>query len=88
MPQSMRAKLPISFVAGLLPARAGGGTKSAARKARLVPIPLLKAFVGSHGIAGAKKLSLDRIPAERLMGAPSEWCPNPSYTSLVRVRGN
>jgi phage repressor protein C with HTH and peptisase S24 domain len=88
MPQSMRTKLPISFVPELEPARAGGGIKSVARKARLVPIPLLKAVVGSHGIAGAKKLSLDRIPAERLMGAPSEWCPNPSYTSLVRVRGN
>jgi phage repressor protein C with HTH and peptisase S24 domain len=22
------------------------------------------------------------------VGAPAEWCPNPSYTSLVRVRGN
>jgi transcriptional regulator with XRE-family HTH domain len=88
MPPGAGAKLPVSFLPELEGARAGGGAKSVGVRERLVPIPLLKAVVGSHGIAGAKKLSLDRIPAERLMGAPSEWCPNPGYTSLVRVRGN
>jgi phage repressor protein C with HTH and peptisase S24 domain len=27
------------------------------------------------------------IPATKKMGVPSDWCPNPRYTSMLRVKG-
>jgi SOS-response transcriptional repressor LexA len=50
-------------------------------------IPLLKAFVASHGSTGARHFSLRTIPAARTVSVPGEWCPNPGYTSLLRVKG-
>ena len=70
-------------------ARAGSGARmSEISRERLVALPVLRAVAGTHGNRGDKKLSLDRIPASRLMGAPADWCPNPRYTSLLRVRGH
>jgi transcriptional regulator with XRE-family HTH domain len=69
-------------------AAAGGGTKQeAARKTKLVPIPVLQATVGTHGGQGDRHGNLNYIPAREILGAPAEWCPNPGYTSLLRVRG-
>ncbi|MCU1313111.1 MAG: putative prophage repressor [Acidobacteriaceae bacterium] len=65
-------------------ARAGAGRANT----RLVSLPVLRAVAGAHGTYGNRKLSLDRIPADRTMGAPADWCPNPEYTSLLRVRGH
>src|ERR1700747_107862 len=67
-----------------LAAMAGGG----GRKPRIVPIPVLQATVGTHGGQGDRHGNLNYIPAREVMGAPLEWCPNPSYTSLLRVRGH
>ena len=68
---------------------AGGGTKhEAAGKTKLVLIPLLQATVGTHGGQGDRHDRLSYIPAREVMGAPVEWCPNPGYTSLLRVRGH
>ncbi|HEY4045921.1 MAG TPA: XRE family transcriptional regulator [Acidobacteriaceae bacterium] len=69
--------------AGLDQARAGSGQATA-----LVSLPVLRAVAGTPGTYGNRKLSLDRIPAESMMGAPADWCPNPEYTSLIRVRGH
>jgi phage repressor protein C with HTH and peptisase S24 domain len=74
----MRAEEPMELAA------AGGGT----RKAKVVPIPVLQATVGTHGGQGDRHGNLNYIPAREIMGAPLEWCPNPSYTSLLRVRGH
>src|SRR5260370_6343920 len=69
-------------------AAAGSGAKhEAARKPKLVPIPVLQATVGTHGGQGDRHASLNYIPAREVLGAPVEWCPNPGYTSLLRVRG-
>jgi transcriptional regulator with XRE-family HTH domain len=65
-------------------ARAGAGR----RTSKLVSLPVLRAVAGTHGTHGNRKLSLDRIAADRIMGAPADWCPNPEYTSLLRVRGH
>jgi len=51
-------------------------------------IPLLKAFVGAHGSVGARHISLRAIPRTRTVSIPGEWCPNPGYTSLLRVKGH
>lgn len=55
-------------------------------KGNVVPIPLLKAVAGTHGVPGDRR-SLRTISATQLVGAPAPWCPNPSYTSLLQVRG-
>jgi phage repressor protein C with HTH and peptisase S24 domain len=65
-------------------AAAGGGS----RKPKVVPIPVLQATVGTHGGQGDRHGNLNYIPAREIMGAPLEWCPNPGYTSLLRVRGH
>ncbi len=79
-------KSPLPTAAALEKAHAG--LSPAPANSAVVNIPLLRASVGAHGSAGTKKLSLDRTPATRIMTAPAEWCPNPGYTSLVRVKGD
>lgn len=49
---------------------------------------MLKAVIGSHGVQGDRRSSLRAIPATEILGAPAPWCPNPSYTSLLRVKGH
>jgi phage repressor protein C with HTH and peptisase S24 domain len=67
---------------------AAGVARDGARKQTVVPIPVLQATVGTHGGQGDRHGNLNYIPAREVMGAPLEWCPNPSYTSLLRVRGH
>jgi transcriptional regulator with XRE-family HTH domain len=70
-------------------AAAGTSAKQdASRKPKVVAIPVLQATVGTHGGQGDRHGSLSYIPAREMMGAPADWCPNPSYTSLLRVRGH
>lgn len=53
----------------------------------IVSLPLLKAVAGTHGVPGDRRSSLRTIPASELVGAPASWCPNPGFTSLLRVKG-
>jgi DNA-binding XRE family transcriptional regulator len=70
-------------------AAAGSGAKQGnGQKVSMVPIPVLQATVGTHGGQGDRFGNLHHIPAREIMGAPSEWCPNARYTSLLRVRGH
>src|ERR1700693_356003 len=67
-------------------ADAGGGNKL--NKPQLVAIPLLKVAVASHGGVGDNTTLLHDAPVETMIASPKEWCPNPSTTSCLRVRGN
>lgn len=58
------------------------------RKGNMVALPVLRATAGTHGEHGAKRMSLETIPATHMIGTPVDWCPNPQYTSLLRVRGH
>jgi phage repressor protein C with HTH and peptisase S24 domain len=71
-----------------LAAAGTSGKHELARKPKVVPIPVLQATVGTHGGQGDRHGNLNYIPARDVMGAPAEWCPNPGYTSLLRVRGS
>jgi phage repressor protein C with HTH and peptisase S24 domain len=53
----------------------------------VVGLPLLKAVIGTHGVPGDKRSSLRTIPSSDIIGVPASWCPNPAYTSLLRVKG-
>ena len=70
-------------------ATAGGGARQESiPRPKIVPIPVLQATVGTHGGQGDRHSNLNYIPAREVMGAPLDWVPNPSYTSLLRVRGH
>lgn len=55
--------------------------------ADVVALPLLRAVASAHGGVTGHHLSLRMIPATKMVGAPSDWCPNPRYTSMLRVKG-
>jgi SOS-response transcriptional repressor LexA len=71
---------------------AGSGAKrrKSRTKLQLVAIPLLKSVAVAHGEKGAGESSelLHDAPIESMIAAPKDWCPNPSTTSCVRVRGS
>lgn len=54
----------------------------------LVAVPLLKALIGTHGQAGDRRSSLRTIPAGSALNIPASWCPNPTFTGLLRVKGH
>lgn len=68
--------------------RAHAGASAHAHKGDLVGLPLLKAVMGSHGVSGDHRTSFRTIPSTEIIGAPAPWCPNPGYTSLLRVKGH
>jgi len=53
----------------------------------LVAIPVLPVVAATHGGKGDPEVSLDHAQPETVLAAPSSWCPNPAYTSCLRVRG-
>jgi phage repressor protein C with HTH and peptisase S24 domain len=54
----------------------------------LTAVPVLRAVVGTQGSPGDRRSSLQGIAVSTTLGIPSSWCPNPSYTSLLRVKGH
>jgi DNA-binding XRE family transcriptional regulator len=74
---------------GLDLATAGSGPlRIKSRRPRLVAIPLLKVHAGAHGHKGHKTFKLHELPAIDAIAAPTAWCPNPSKTTCLRVRGD
>lgn len=68
--------------------RADGQPASTEKMAAVVGLPLLKVVIGTHGVPGDKRSSLRTIPSSDVVGVPASWCPNPAYTSLLRVKGD
>jgi SOS-response transcriptional repressor LexA/DNA-binding transcriptional regulator YiaG len=91
MPQ-LQARLRRMQLPHLEVVAAGSGARKpkAKTKLQLVAIPLLKSVAVAHGEKGEGE-SIDFLqdaPIESMIAAPKDWCPNPSTTSCVRVRGN
>ncbi len=57
-------------------------------KAQLVAIPLLKIVAATDGENGDNMPILHEAPIESIIAAPREWCPNPTSTYSLKVRGN
>jgi SOS-response transcriptional repressor LexA len=68
-------------------ASAGSGLKTS-KAPQLVAIPLQEVVAASHGEKGGSSAILYDAPVESVIAAPQDWCPNPSTTTCVRVRGN
>ncbi|HXB99248.1 MAG TPA: S24 family peptidase [Terriglobales bacterium] len=98
-----RAGLRLSDVTRVLPAvrrrfaesrisqvhfvRAGGKTTNSLKKASLVAVPLLPVHAATLGHEG-DNVDLAEVPADSMLAAPIEWCPNPESTLCLRVKGN
>jgi SOS-response transcriptional repressor LexA len=67
--------------------RSPGVSKGSSNGSTNIAVPLLKAFVATHGLQGDKR-SLRTIPAKETVSVPARWCPNPDYTSLLPVKGH
>ena len=72
----------------LQPARPGAQSSPTEKTSAVVGLPLLTAVIGTHGVPGDKRSSLRTIPSSDVIGVPASWCPNPAYTSLLRVKGS
>jgi phage repressor protein C with HTH and peptisase S24 domain len=57
-------------------------------KADFVAVPLLPVTAATPGAKGAKEEDIDQIQPERLLAAPKVWCPHPTSTVCMRVKGN
>ncbi len=89
LPERELRELPQSDEAELDHAEASNGEKKLnGENPKIVRIPVLQAVAGTHGGEGDKCENLNRIPAREIMAAPAEWCPNPIYTSMLRVSGH
>lgn len=60
---------------------------STRNSAHAVALPLLNGVIGTHGVAGDKR-SFRTMSVSDELSVPAKWCPNPDYTSLVRVKGH
>ena len=69
-------------------ASAGSGNKKLTEKLQLVAVPLLKIVAASLGERGDDIPFLHDAPVESMIAAPKDWCPHPSSTSCLRVRGD
>lgn len=91
MVDSLRSSLRLNGergTCGLALSKSTSNESGEKNNAGAVQIPLLKAFVGAHGSVGARHISLRAIPKTRTVSIPGEWCHNPGYTSLLRVKGH
>jgi SOS-response transcriptional repressor LexA len=67
-------------------ASAGSGLKTS-KAPQLVAIPLQEVVAASHGERGDRTATLHDAPVEYVIAAPKHWCPHPSATTCLRVRG-
>jgi transcriptional regulator with XRE-family HTH domain len=64
-----------------------GAHRALKRPEELVAIPLLPVVAATHGGKGDPAENLTQVAPESMLAAPSKWCPNPAYTSCLRVHG-
>jgi SOS-response transcriptional repressor LexA len=64
-----------------------GAHRAPTRSDNLVAIPVLPVMVATHGGKGDSADILDQVRPESMLAAPSDWCPNPTHTSCLRVHG-
>ena len=83
---ALRTRLQKERLPALQIVHAGGGTLRKKHR-QLVAIPVLPVVAATHGGKGDPEVALDEQQPEAVLAAPASWCPNPAYTSCMRVRG-
>jgi SOS-response transcriptional repressor LexA len=84
---SIRSRLRRDRLPELRVVQAGVHQVLPKQKGQLVAIPLLPVVAATHGGKGDPAISLQQAVPEALLAAPNKWCPNPAYTSCLKVRG-
>ena len=64
------------------------GARAAKSRTEFVAVPLLPVFASTAGEQGDREVDLNQTSPERLLATVSDWCPNPSSTICMRVKGN
>ena len=83
----VRVKLRQDGLADMALVHAGGG-KHLFSRPQLHAIPILPVRVAAVGVEGDRIDDLRRVSASGFIASPSDWCPNPLYTSCLRVAGD
>jgi len=83
---ALRTRLHKERVPALQIVHAGAG-RLRKKHRQLVAIPVLPVVAATHGGKGDPEVALDEQQPEAVLAAPASWCPNPAYTSCMRVRG-
>ena len=84
---AVRRRFAESRVPEILFVRAGGTAAHSLKKANLVVVPLLPVEAATPGHDG-DNVDLAEVPADSMLAAPIDWCPNPESTLCLRVKGN
>jgi SOS-response transcriptional repressor LexA/DNA-binding XRE family transcriptional regulator len=84
---SLRKRLIKASIQQIDVASAGSGNKKKISKSEHIAVPLLKIVAAAHGGEGDIS-ELHDAEAEGVIAAPKEWCPNPSMTTCLRVKGD
>jgi phage repressor protein C with HTH and peptisase S24 domain len=66
---------------------AGAGA-AAKQRSEFVAVPLLPVYAVTAGEEGDTEVDLAQALPERLLAAVRDWCPNPTSTICMRVKGN
>jgi SOS-response transcriptional repressor LexA len=83
----LRSRYPKPNINDFQVVHAGSSTVKT-EKPQLVAIPLLKIVAATNGEKGDYMPLLHEAPIESIIAAPREWCPNPTSTYSLRVRGD
>jgi SOS-response transcriptional repressor LexA len=86
LPDTRTARVRASTIPELQVVIAGSGEKLP--KTQLVAVPLLQVHAGTHGEVGDDLSELDEATADEMILAPAQWCPNPTATKCLRVKGH
>jgi transcriptional regulator with XRE-family HTH domain len=64
------------------------GAMSSLKPEVFIAIPILPVHAATPGENAEEVADLDQLQPEALWAAPLEWCPNPTRTISLRVKGN
>ena len=64
------------------------GAVGSLERTSFVAIPILPVHAATLGEKSEEVADLDQLKPEALWAAPAEWCPNPTRTISLRVKGN
>lgn len=67
---------------------AGAATAGPLRPSDFVAIPVLPVCAATPGEKSDKVADIDQLKPETIWAAPAEWCPNPTRTISLRVKGD
>jgi DNA-binding XRE family transcriptional regulator len=79
--QQQKSSLPVLQVV------AAGARQKGTGKPSLIAIPVLPLLAAAGREVGSPHFDFNLVEPESMLAAPSVWCPNPTLTSSLRVKG-